>query len=63
MLARIFINRPVLACVFSIVILLSVFGWDSCRESFTSIEAGIQDANAGRVEAVEDVRRSFGLPE
>jgi hypothetical protein len=28
-----------------------------------SIEAGIRDADAGRVESVADVRRSFGLPE
>ena len=28
-----------------------------------SIEAGIKDADDGRVESVEDVRRSFGLPE
>ncbi|HEY1378427.1 MAG TPA: hypothetical protein VGF55_16630 [Gemmataceae bacterium] len=28
-----------------------------------SIEAGLRDAEAGRVESVADVRRSFGLPE
>jgi hypothetical protein len=28
-----------------------------------SIEAGINDADEGKVESVEDVRRSFGLPE
>ena len=28
-----------------------------------SIEAGIKDADEGKVEPVEDVRRSFGLPE
>jgi hypothetical protein len=28
-----------------------------------SIEAGLKDAEAGRVETVADVRRSFGLPE
>lgn len=28
-----------------------------------SIEAGIKDAEAGRVETVAEVRRSFGLPE
>jgi hypothetical protein len=28
-----------------------------------SIEAGLADVNAGRVETVEEVRRSFGLPE
>ncbi|MFI5456592.1 MAG: hypothetical protein ACHRXM_14180 [Isosphaerales bacterium] len=28
-----------------------------------SIEAGIKDADEGRVESVEVVRRSFGLPE
>jgi hypothetical protein len=28
-----------------------------------SIEAGISDAEAGRVETVAEVRRSFGLPE
>jgi len=28
-----------------------------------SIEAGIKDADEGQVESVEDVRRSFGLPE
>lgn len=28
-----------------------------------SIEAGLRDAEAGRVEAVEEVRRSFGLTE
>ena len=28
-----------------------------------SIKAGIRDANAGRVEAVAEVRRSFGLAE
>jgi predicted transcriptional regulator len=28
-----------------------------------SIEAGLADADAGRVETVEEVRRSFGLPE
>lgn len=28
-----------------------------------SIEAGIRDAEAGRVESVAEVRRSFGLPE
>jgi hypothetical protein len=28
-----------------------------------SIEAGIKDADEGRVESVEDVRRSFALPE
>ena len=28
-----------------------------------SIEAGIRDADAGRVESVAEVRRSFGLPE
>ena len=28
-----------------------------------SIEAGIRDADAGRVESVTEVRRSFGLPE
>lgn len=28
-----------------------------------SIEAGLRDADAGRVETVEDVRRTFGLPE
>ena len=28
-----------------------------------SIEAGIKDADEARVESVEDVRRSFGLPE
>ncbi len=27
-----------------------------------SIEAGIKDADKGRVESVEGVRRSFGLP-
>jgi len=28
-----------------------------------SIEAGIKDADEANVESVEDVRRSFGLPE
>ncbi len=28
-----------------------------------SIEAGMKDAEEGRVESVEGVRRSFGLPE
>ena len=28
-----------------------------------SIEAGIRDAEAGRIESVAEVRRSFGLPE
>jgi len=28
-----------------------------------SIEAGIRDADDGRVESVAEVRRSFGLPE
>jgi len=28
-----------------------------------SIEAGLRDADAGRVETVGEVRRSFGLPE
>ena len=28
-----------------------------------SIEAGLKDADEGRVESVEEVRRSFGLPE
>lgn len=28
-----------------------------------SIEAGLKDSEAGRVESVADVRRSFGLPE
>ncbi len=28
-----------------------------------SIEAGVRDAEAGRVESVVDVRRAFGLPE
>ncbi len=28
-----------------------------------SIEAGIKDADEGLVESVEEVRRSFGLPE
>jgi hypothetical protein len=28
-----------------------------------SIEAGLRDAEAGRVETVAEVRRSFGLPE
>lgn len=28
-----------------------------------SIEAGLNDAEAGRVETVADVRRGFGLPE
>lgn len=28
-----------------------------------SIEAGLKDAEEGQVESVEDVRRSFGLPE
>ena len=28
-----------------------------------SIEAGLSDADAGRVESTADVRRSFGLPE
>ena len=28
-----------------------------------SIEAGLRDCEAGRVESVADVRRSFGLPE
>jgi hypothetical protein len=28
-----------------------------------SIEAGLRDAEAGNVESVADVRRSFGLPE
>jgi hypothetical protein len=28
-----------------------------------SIEAGLKDADEGQVESVEDVRRSFGLPE
>jgi len=28
-----------------------------------SIEAGLRDAKAGRVESVAEVRRSFGLPE
>jgi hypothetical protein len=28
-----------------------------------SIEAGLKDADDGRVEPVEQVRRSFGLPE
>jgi hypothetical protein len=28
-----------------------------------SIEAGLRDADAGNVEPVGDVRRSFGLPE
>ncbi len=27
-----------------------------------SIEAGLKDADEGRVESVEEVRRSFGLP-
>ena len=28
-----------------------------------SIEAGLRDSQAGRVETVAEVRRSFGLPE
>ncbi|MHB1557154.1 MAG: hypothetical protein ACYC61_06725 [Isosphaeraceae bacterium] len=28
-----------------------------------SIESGLKDADEGQVESVEDVRRSFGLPE
>ena len=28
-----------------------------------SIEAGLKDADEGQVESVEEVRRSFGLPE
>ncbi len=28
-----------------------------------SIEAGIKDADEGRVESVEELRRSYGLPE
>jgi predicted transcriptional regulator len=28
-----------------------------------SIEAGLRDADAGKVETVSEVRRSFGLPE
>ncbi len=28
-----------------------------------SIEAGLRDAEAGNVESVDDVRKSFGLPE
>lgn len=28
-----------------------------------SIEAGLKDVEAGRVDTVADVRRSFGLPE
>ncbi|MGH7169185.1 MAG: hypothetical protein ACRELG_02765 [Gemmataceae bacterium] len=28
-----------------------------------SIEAGLRDGEAGRVESVEEVRKSFGLPE
>jgi hypothetical protein len=28
-----------------------------------SIEAGLKDAEEGQVESVEEVRRSFGLPE
>jgi hypothetical protein len=28
-----------------------------------SIEAGIKDADEGRLESVEEVRRSFGLPQ
>jgi hypothetical protein len=28
-----------------------------------SIEAGLRDSEAGRVESVHEVRRSFGLPE
>ena len=28
-----------------------------------SIEAGIRDAEAGRMESANDVRRAFGLPE
>jgi hypothetical protein len=28
-----------------------------------SIEAGLRDADAGRIETVAEVRRSFGLPE
>jgi predicted transcriptional regulator len=28
-----------------------------------SIEAGLRDAEAGRVESVAEVRKSFGLPE
>jgi hypothetical protein len=28
-----------------------------------SIEAGLRDAEAGRVETVSEVRREFGLPE
>jgi len=28
-----------------------------------SIEAGLKDAEEGRVETVEEVRRSFGLPQ
>jgi hypothetical protein len=28
-----------------------------------SIEAGLRDSDAGRVESVAEVRRSFGLPE
>lgn len=28
-----------------------------------SIEAGLRDSEAGRVESVAEVRRSFGLPE
>lgn len=28
-----------------------------------SIEAGLRDSEAGRVESVDEVRRSFGLPE
>jgi hypothetical protein len=28
-----------------------------------SIEAGLKDADEGRVESLEEVRRSFGLPQ
>jgi len=40
--------------------------WDDLMDLLfvrQSIEAGIQDADADRVESVTDVRRSFGLPE
>jgi predicted transcriptional regulator len=28
-----------------------------------SIEAGLRDSEAGRVESVDEIRKSFGLPE
>ena len=52
-------SREVLAKLTDTPLDNTTFPWLTGR----TIEAGLADADAGRVETVEEVRRSFGLPE